>query len=263
MLSHNRPIAYAFLLPLLLTGCGSPTAPPVSPSASPTSSPTVTLTCPEPGKAPTPTSYQQRDGNRCEGLEPGNVSAAGAQLKSLIVGNLPQDWSGDSIALLVPEAKPSDRIELEFPSSGYLIDRFATGFGPDGLRFAQPTTWLKKAQASGVEPADLTARAEQEIQNQPVYLPVILGQPRDRTYQFKIKLGNSVLIKRQEIRRQGQNTPLQRIPGPTVEITPDQLLEHTWTPQAADPAGTYALVITPVSGDPMQFDFQYDPAWFQ
>ncbi len=259
MLSHNRQIAYALLLPLLLTGCSSPTAPPVSPSASPT----ITLTCPKPEKAPTPTSYQQRDGNRCEGLEPSNVSAAGAQLKSLIVGNLPKDWSGAAIALRVPQAKPGDLIELEFPSSGYLVDRFATGFGPDGLRFDQPTTWLKKAQNSGVEPADLTARAEQQIQNQPVYLPVILGQPRDRTYQFKIKLGNSVTVQRQEIRRQGQNTPLQSVPGPTVEITPAQLLEHTWTPQATDPAGTYSLVITLANGDPMQFDFQHDPAWFQ
>ena len=255
----NRHLYNALIATLLLSGCGNSAAPP---TPSPTgSSPAASLPCPE--KPSEPTSYQQRDRNRCEGLQPANASAAGAQLKSLIVGNLPKDWSGVAIALRVPQAKPSDRIELEFPSSGYLIDRFTTGFGPDGLRFDQPTTWLKKAQDSGVEPADLTARAEQQIQNQPVYLPVILGQPRDRTYQFKIKLGNSVTVQRQEIRRQGQNKPLQSVPGPSVEITPAQLLEHTWTPQATDPAGTYSLVITLANGDPMQFDFQYDPAWFQ
>ncbi|MGD1938611.1 MAG: hypothetical protein ACFCA4_13795 [Cyanophyceae cyanobacterium] len=201
--------------------------------------------------------YQRRDGNRCEGIFNEPISSPkSAQIKSLHLGRPPEAWDLEALKIQIYDLKPTDRLEIEFPNQGYLINRFTKGFTSEGFAFEQPTRWLSEAN---VDAQDFNARAEQVENGQVFYLPVILDDAADETYYFQIRFNSPLELKTYAV--QLNDKVIYSEPGnPNISLN---IITFKWTPERKYPADVYTLSLTPADGDPVQFKFRHNPDWLR
>lgn len=145
--------------------------------------------------------YIRRDDNRCEGVQPTEVSAA-LNFTSFTTHSLSNEYP-DILSLFVPgtgNSKPE--ITLQSLVRNYLLDSL-TNLTPKGTGYQFNLDTKPVLQKAKVPLTSLRATAYITRNSQPIYYPVILGSPSGK-YTFVLYAPQRTRFPILEIRRNGK-----------------------------------------------------------
>ncbi len=160
-----------------------------------------------PTSADNPLEYQRRNNNRCEGIKRASVSGAFG-LISFASHNI--NNYRNTLSLQVPSIDnipPNVRVHSRHKR--YILDNFTPLLNKSWFIFNWSTAILKQA---GIPPSSLRAIATLPG-SQPLYVPVILGQPSDQ-YEFVFFTANRTKFKTFQILYQGREVYSKPRPNP-------------------------------------------------
>ena len=156
---------------------------------------------PCPLTANNPLAYVRRDNNRCEGLLPRNISSS-LNLTSFTTHTLSSTYPNILVLRIPGTSNNRPQVKVQSLVKNYLLDELTRFIPrPTGFQFNLPTDLvLDKAD---VPPNSLRATAYITSNSQPIYYPVIIGQPSGK-YEFVIYAPQRTTFPTLEIRRNGQ-----------------------------------------------------------
>jgi len=211
---------------------------------------------------PNSTEYIRRDNpERCEGIQRQPVSGNSLELVSFTSRNIGE--YGNSLTLRVPRLNGSDTPEFILQSrfKNYSLDQ--PNLTIQGSQFA--LTWNTYVlRNEEIPPKSLRALAVYNIDSEPIYAPVILGEPSGQ-YEFTFFTPSRAKFRLWEIKRNGKTVTKR-----SYNSFRSGEINFTWDGSNA-PAGRYELhYIADIQpkGEPTEpinrsIFFDHNPNWLQ
>ncbi|MBW4570538.1 MAG: hypothetical protein KME31_21685 [Tolypothrix carrinoi HA7290-LM1] len=213
------------------------------------------------------TTYQRRDGNRCEGIKPSIRVSGGLNLISIATRRISEPLN-DTINLKVPRLRGGGNPEVSLSSviKRYQLDNLSLKSESSGFTFGWSTYVLKKGE---VPVNTLRALASFNQGSHRVYMPVTIGQSSGK-YEFVIFSNGPAKVRSFQIRLNGQDI----YTSPSRSSQGGEII-FTWDGRKKDgsiaPSGQYELKVLAEQEkydrqpeqSKIQIQFAHNPNWLK